>query len=259
MIEKAGIDVMSKVADALKGKATEVKSQNEIAQQLTQQESFRLGELSGREFRENNILKQRENQAAGELRNILDQESQILGKDGLPETTSHSNDFEDSLLDSDELDSDASKDNNQENIKSKEPIENKDATEPTTEDEKSQIVKNKEDGCRREEETINELKEQFPEEEGYKVLRERDLLDKDGRPVKDHDSGEGRRIDIVVVNEKKGNAERVIEVTSPSADKEAQKAKEERIRENGGVFVRDPDTGQLYDVSKQKTEEIRRA
>ena len=121
---------------------------------------------------------------------------------------------------------------------------------------KPQVVQNKEDGCRREQEVEEELAEEYPEEEGYKVLPERDLLDKDGNPVKDPESGLGRRVDFVVT--RNGEAVRSIEVTSPTAPKDAQLAKEDRVKDAGGTYVRDPDSGELIDVSDTKTEVIRR-
>ena len=36
-----------------------------------------------------------------------------------------------------------------------------------------------------------------------------------------------------------------VEVTSKTAPKDAQSAKEERIRENGGNYVKDPETGEF--------------
>ena len=53
------------------------------------------------------------------------------------------------------------------------------------ENEVSSVVQNKLDGCRRENEVAKELEKQYPEKEGYKVLRERELCDKDGNPVID--------------------------------------------------------------------------
>ena len=76
--------------------------------------------------------------------------------------------------------------------------------------------------------------------------------------MKDPETGEGRRVDVAVVD-KDNNVDRLIEVTSPSASKEEQMAKEQRVRDSGGTYIRDPDTSQLYDISSTKTEIVRRA
>ena len=46
------------------------------------------------------------------------------------------------------------------------------------------VVQNKLDGCRREEQVGREFKTMYPERKGYTVLRERELCDRDGNPVK---------------------------------------------------------------------------
>lgn len=129
--------------------------------------------------------------------------------------------------------------------------------------EKPRIVQNKSDGCRREEETISNLQAKYPDEEGFRILRERDLLDNHGMPVKDPTppegkQPEGRRIDIVVVD-KDGQVLESVEVTSLDAPKAEQLAKEQRIRDVGGTHVRDPDSGQLYNVSGVETRVERRS
>lgn len=103
--------------------------------------------------------------------------------------------------------------------------------------------KNKIDGCRREDSVENELKERYPESSGYKIIKEAYLRDQDGNIVRDPETGQARRIDFVVV--KDGKVVDSVEVTSKTAPKEAQSAKEERIRENGGNYVKDPETGEL--------------
>lgn len=107
-------------------------------------------------------------------------------------------------------------------------------------------IQNKKEGCRREEEVEKELEDRYPESEGYKVIREVYLRDKDGKRVVDPETGEMRRIDFVVV--KDGKVVDSIEVTSKTAPKEEQSAKEERIRENGGNYIKDPDTGELIQI-----------
>lgn len=97
-------------------------------------------------------------------------------------------------------------------------------------------IQNKVDGLRREAEVYDELKKKYPESEGYEIVSEAYLRAKDGNIVRDHVTGEGRRIDYVVV---KGNkVVDSVEVTSTNADKTGQCAKEQRIRESGGNYVR---------------------
>lgn len=72
--------------------------------------------------------------------------------------------------------------------------------------------------------------------EGYKIEAEKLLRDSSGKKVIDPETGTGRRIDFVV--DKNGKIVDSIEVTSNTADKAAQIAKEMRIRENGGNYVR---------------------
>lgn len=103
----------------------------------------------------------------------------------------------------------------------------------------SSVVQNKLDGCRRENEVGKELEKKYPETEGYKVLRERELCDKNGNPVIDEKTGTKRRIDFVVV--KDGKVVDMVEVTSKDAPKREQLAKEYRIRDNGGNYIKDYD------------------
>jgi len=100
-------------------------------------------------------------------------------------------------------------------------------------------IQNKIDGLQREADVLDELKEQYPEDEGYEILSEVYLRDSEGNIVKDPVTGEARRIDFVVV--KDGKVVDSIEVTSKTADKTEQTAKEERIRENGGNYIKDSD------------------
>ena len=102
------------------------------------------------------------------------------------------------------------------------------------------IIQNKQDGTRREDEVENDLKNKYPESEGYTILREVYLRDESGNIVKDPVTGEARRIDFVVVD-KNGNPIDCIEVTSKTADKTVQSEKEQRIRDNGGNYVKLPD------------------
>ncbi|MDZ4989565.1 hypothetical protein GNF35_09900 [Clostridium perfringens] len=117
-------------------------------------------------------------------------------------------------------------------------------------------IKNKIEGCRREGEVLDELKDLYPEEEGYKVEQEVYLRDENGKVVKDPETGEARRIDFVVT--KDGKVVKSIEVTSKTASKEVQTAKENRIRESGGNYIKDSN-GNLVEIPKNiKTEIWRR-
>lgn len=118
------------------------------------------------------------------------------------------------------------------------------------------IEKNREDGANREELAFKELQREFPEEEGYKIEREQYLRDEDGNIVKDPVTGEARRIDFVVT--KDGQAVRSVEVTSETAPKATQISKEGRIRDAGGNFIKDRETGQLVEIPKDIQTEVRR-
>lgn len=98
-------------------------------------------------------------------------------------------------------------------------------------------IQNKQDGLRRENEVEAELNVKYPPEKGYSIEQEVYLRDKNGNIVKDPLSGEARRIDFVVV--KDGRVVDSIEVTSKTADKTEQCAKESRIREEGGNYIKD--------------------
>jgi hypothetical protein len=119
-----------------------------------------------------------------------------------------------------------------------------------------QIGKNREDGASREELAYKELQQEFPENEGYKIEREQYLRDKDGNVVKDSITGEARRIDFTV--SKDGKVVKTIEVTSETAPKAVQIAKEDRIRDAGGNFIKDRDTGILVAIPKDTQTEVRR-
>jgi hypothetical protein len=93
------------------------------------------------------------------------------------------------------------------------------------------LIPNKAEGLRREKSAQKQLNEKYPESEGYRVEGEKYLRDSSGKKVIDPETGTGRRIDFVV--DKNGKVVDSIEVTSPTADKTAQIAKEMRIRQNG--------------------------
>jgi hypothetical protein len=100
----------------------------------------------------------------------------------------------------------------------------------------SQPINNKIEGLRRENYVASQLNKQYPENKGYKVLSEVYLRDKNGTIVKDPVTNEGRRVDFMVT--RNGSVVNSIEVTSQTAPKDMQLAKEMRIREIGGNFVR---------------------
>lgn len=104
-------------------------------------------------------------------------------------------------------------------------------------EEVAQVVQNKLDGVEREKQVKKELQKQYPEKEGYSVVPEQYLRDKEGNVVKDSETNTARRIDFVVI--KDGKVVDMVEVTSKTADKTDQTAKEQRIRDNGGNYVRD--------------------
>ncbi|WP_169703222.1 hypothetical protein [Candidatus Kuenenia stuttgartiensis] len=110
----------------------------------------------------------------------------------------------------------------------------------------------------REKNVFSELKENYPEKDGYKIFPERYLCDKEGKIVRDTVSREARRIDFLIGTDRE--IMKSIEVTSEKAPKEMQLAKEERIREQGGNYIRLPETGELIIFpSNIKTEIWRRA
>ena len=108
-----------------------------------------------------------------------------------------------------------------------------------------EAIKNKMDGLAREKEVFEELNSKYPPEKGYQIVSEVYLRDKDGNIVKDTVTGEARRVDFMVV--KDGKVVDSIEVTSKTADKSEQSAKEERIRDNGGNYIRD-NNGNLVEI-----------
>ena len=100
-------------------------------------------------------------------------------------------------------------------------------------------IQNKIDGLKREKDVRSELNQKYPEDQGYKVIPEVRLMDENGNLAKDPVTGEGRRLDFVVT--KDGKIVDSVEVTSKTADKTEQSAKEERIRANGGNYIKDSD------------------
>ena len=100
-------------------------------------------------------------------------------------------------------------------------------------------IQNKIDGLRREAEIQAELEKQYPIKRGYAIVPEAYLRDAYGNIAKDPVTGTARRVDFVVV--KDGNVIDSIEVTSKTADKTEQLAKETRIRNTGGNYIYDAD------------------
>ncbi|WP_461202668.1 hypothetical protein [Anoxybacillus sp. TBDG-1] len=122
-----------------------------------------------------------------------------------------------------------------------------DADKPLYEQELSRkdiIDFNRLSGDLREMEVYDQLKEKYPEQEGYKTLSEVYLRNEEGNIPKDDVTEQARRIDFVVV--KDGQVVDSIEVTSTTAPKEEQLAKEARIRYGGGNYIKDQETGELY-------------
>lgn len=101
---------------------------------------------------------------------------------------------------------------------------------------KETIIKNKLDGLEREKSVEKALTDKYPESEGYSVESEKPLRDENGGISKDPETGEYRRLDFVVI--KDGMVVDSVEVTSKTADKTEQTAKEERIRNNGGNYIK---------------------
>ena len=117
------------------------------------------------------------------------------------------------------------------------------------------LINNKDAGKKREEEVLNELRQKYPEDKGYKIEREVPLRGKDGEIAKDPVTGEGRRIDFVVI--KDGKVIDSIEVTSKTANKEEQMSKDHRIREKGGNYIKDSN-GNLIEMPENVQTRIER-
>lgn len=98
------------------------------------------------------------------------------------------------------------------------------------------IIQNKEDGLRRERDVYNELKAKYPENKGFYIISEAYLRDSEGHIVRDPLTDQGRRVDFAII--KNGKVLDLVEVTSLTADKTEQTAKENRIRQLGGNFIR---------------------
>lgn len=116
-------------------------------------------------------------------------------------------------------------------------------------------IQNKIDGLARENEVSEELKTDYPSKKGFEIISEAYLRDSDGKIVRDLETNEGRRIDFIVA--KDGVVIDSIEVTSKTADKTMQLAKEARIRDLGGNFIRD-NSGNLIEIPSDLNTRIER-
>ena len=120
------------------------------------------------------------------------------------------------------------------------------------------LAANQEAGIAREKVVGDELVHEYPAEAGYHIESQCYLRDKNGEIVRDPETGESRRIDFEVIED--GEVVKSVEVTSETADKTAQLAKEERIRNAGGDYIVDRRTGELVRFAPDvQTEVIRRA
>ncbi len=113
------------------------------------------------------------------------------------------------------------------------------------------IKQHQREGARRERATQADLEQEHPQ---ASVQRERLLRDAAGKKVRDPLTETGRRVDHVVIEQ--GEVTRSVETTSPTADKAAQIAKEQRVRQSGGNFVRDRQTGEVVAIKEGVTTEV---
>lgn len=104
-------------------------------------------------------------------------------------------------------------------------------------------IKNKLDGLAREKRAKDILERRYGKEN---VLSERILRDSMGNKVVDPFTNSGRRVDFVVRG--KDGLWRPVEITSMTAPKAEQLAKEARIQELGGIFVRNPTTKEMIQI-----------
>jgi hypothetical protein len=97
-----------------------------------------------------------------------------------------------------------------------------------------------------------ELARKYP---GANIQNEVYLLTHNGDRAIDPLTGEGRRIDSVVI--KDGRVLDSVEITGPTTNKASQILKEQRIRALGGTFVLDDQTQGLIDISNIPTRLVR--
>jgi RHS repeat-associated protein len=117
----------------------------------------------------------------------------------------------------------------------------------------ARIATNAADGAAREAAEAIELSRQYP---NATVQRESYLRGSDGKRAVDPLTGEARRIDHVVIEN--NQVVKMVETTSMTAPKAAQIAKEQRIREAGGTYIRNRQDRQLLNVTDIITELSRR-
>jgi len=87
------------------------------------------------------------------------------------------------------------------------------------------------------------------------VQNQSTIVDKSGKKAIDPVSKEGRRLDHVVIDN--GKVTRIVETTSPNASKAAQQAKEKRIVDSGGEYIRDRTSGKLLSIKNVSPETAR--
>lgn len=141
-----------------------------------------------------------------------------------------------------------------EKTKETEKVSDKELNQPLGIREKD-LKNNKIEGIRREKEVENELQEKYPESEGYEIISEAYLRDSEGKIVKDPETNSARRIDFVVI--KDGKVIKSVEVTSFNVDKTEQLAKEKRIKESGGCYIKTPG-GELIKIPENLYTDIER-
>ncbi|GAA3075550.1 hypothetical protein GCM10010520_23320 [Rhizobium viscosum] len=115
-----------------------------------------------------------------------------------------------------------------------------------------QIVKNALDGRIRERMVEADLKAGNP---NAIVQNQTLIVDKNGKKVLDPITNQGRRVDHVVIED--GKVTRIVETTSPTASKTAQRLKEIAIRDSGGEYIKDRKTGKLISIKDISSETAR--
>ncbi|HEY2033150.1 MAG TPA: RHS repeat-associated core domain-containing protein [Rhizomicrobium sp.] len=108
--------------------------------------------------------------------------------------------------------------------------------------EEALVTRNAAEGVRREAITTKQLKAENP---NASVQNQHYLRDANGKIVKDPITDTGRRVDHAVIE---GGKARTFETTGPNVNKVRQLEKEQRIRDNGGTYVRDRNTNKLCPV-----------
>jgi len=114
---------------------------------------------------------------------------------------------------------------------------------------RNRVKENAKDGARRNKIGVEQLKSENPDK---RVQTETYLRTEDGKRAIDPQTGEMRRVDAAVIDANARTAE-TYEITGPGVSKANQVAKEGRILDNGGMYIRDRRTGTLCKVSGQCT------